>query len=120
MCYARNNVNGWTADRRKDAAEADRLAKRAVSLAGDDANVFCLAGAALAFAVCDIKSGADLVDQAVTLNPNLAWGWSYSGWIRVHLGQWEVALEHLARAMRLSPLDPLKYTCEQGSLSRIS
>ena len=113
-CYARNNVNGWTADRRKDAAEADRLAKRAVSLAGDDANVFCLAGAALAFAVCDIESGADLVDQAVTLNPNLAWGWSYSGWIRVHLGQWEVALEHLARAMRLSPLDPLKYNMQAG------
>jgi TolB-like protein len=113
-CYARSNVNGWTADRRKDAAEADRLARHAVGLASDDANVLCLAGAALPFTVCDVEGGADLIDQAISLNPNLAWAWSYSGWIRIHLGQWETALEHFDRALRLSPLDPLKYNMHAG------
>lgn len=106
MVLRRSNVNGWTADRRKAAAEADRLAKRAVGLASDDANVLCLAGAALPFTVCDVEGGADLIDQAIALNPNLAWAWSYSGW--------ETALEHFDRALRLSPLDPLKYNMHAG------
>ena len=83
-CYARSNVNGWAADRRKDAAEADRLAKHAVGLASDS-NILCLTGAALAFAVCDVEGGADLIDQSISLNPNIAWAWSYRGWIRIHL-----------------------------------
>jgi tetratricopeptide (TPR) repeat protein len=112
-CYARSNVNGWAADRRKDAAEADRLAKHAVGLASDS-NILCLTGAALAFAVCDVEGGADLIDQSISLNPNIAWAWSYRGWIRIHLGQWETALEHFDRALRLSPLDPLKYNMHAG------
>lgn len=31
--------------------------------------------------------------------------WFASGWTRVWLGQLDIAMEHLARAMRLSPLD---------------
>ena len=96
-CYARSNVNGWAADRRKDAAEADRLAKHAVGLASNS-NILCLTGAALAFAVCDVEGGADLIDQSISLNPNIAWAWSYRGWITIHLGQWETALEHFDRA----------------------
>jgi adenylate cyclase len=112
--HARSNVNGWTVDHQKNAAEAERLVKRATILANDDANVFSLSGIALAFAAFDVEGGADLVDQAITLNPNLAWGWNYSGWIRLHLGHWEIALKHIAHAMRLSPLDALKYNMQAG------
>ena len=37
----------------------------------------------------------------------LATAWIVSGWVRVWLGEPEVAIEHLAKAARLSPLDPL-------------
>jgi len=47
-----------------------------------------------------------LIDRALMLNPNLATAWLFSGWARVWLGEPELALEHLARAMRLSPQDP--------------
>src|SRR5258708_9893639 len=47
------------------------------------------------------------MDRAVALNPNLAWAGLYGGWARIWLGQPDVAIEHLAHAMRLSPLDPL-------------
>src|SRR5262249_37734425 len=47
------------------------------------------------------------VERALALNPNYAWGWGFSGWINVWLGRPEVATEHLARALRLSPFDPL-------------
>ena len=48
------------------------------------------------------------------LNPNLAEAWTFSGWVRVWLGEPEVAIEHFARAMRLSPLDPLMYLAQSG------
>ena len=48
------------------------------------------------------------------LNPNLATAWLLSGWIRAFLGEPEVAIEHLMRAMRLSPLDPLTFLAEGG------
>jgi tetratricopeptide (TPR) repeat protein len=50
-----------------------------------------------------------LIDRGLELNPNLenlAAGWFASGWIRNYLGEPGQAIEHLARAMRFSPLDP--------------
>jgi tetratricopeptide (TPR) repeat protein len=55
--------------------------------------------------MAEVKEGAGIVDQALLLNPNLARSWNLSGWVRLFLGQPEVAIEHLQRAMRLSPLD---------------
>jgi tetratricopeptide (TPR) repeat protein len=40
------------------------------------------------------------------LNPNLAAAWLRSSWVRLYLGQPEIVIEHAAKAMRLSPLDP--------------
>jgi tetratricopeptide (TPR) repeat protein len=36
-------------------------------------------------------------------------GWYVSGWIRLFRGEPEVAAEHLTRAIRLSPFDPLVF-----------
>ena len=41
------------------------------------------------------------------LNSNLAEAWFYGGWVKNYLGEPEPAIERFARAMRLSPLDPL-------------
>ena len=54
-----------------------------------------------------LELGAPRRDRALLLNPNLANAWNVSGWVRVWRGEPEVAIEHLARATRLSPLDPL-------------
>ena len=47
------------------------------------------------------------------LNPNLAVAWYVSGWVRVYRGEPEMAIKHLAHAMRLSPLDPFFFTTMQ-------
>src|SRR6185437_3043114 len=52
-------------------------------------------------------TAGSLVDRALTLDPNLAAAWEYSGAIRAWLSDADTAIEHLARALRLSPLDPL-------------
>ena len=60
----------------------------------------------MAYVVGDLEDGATLIDRSLSLNPNLALGWYASGWVRAYLGEPEVAIEHLTRAMRLSPVDP--------------
>jgi tetratricopeptide (TPR) repeat protein len=45
-------------------------------------------------------------DDRLALNPNWASAWLFSGWGKVWLGEPEVAIEHVARALRLSPQDP--------------
>jgi Flp pilus assembly protein TadD len=44
------------------------------------------------------------------LNPNYAVGWAISGYLQACIGQQDVAVEHLARAIRLSPMDPAMHT----------
>ena len=65
------------------------------------AGALCWAGYSLAYVVGELQEGAGLIDRALVLNPNLARAWNLSGWVRIYLGQSEVAIEHLARAMRL-------------------
>ena len=56
--------------------------------------------------VRELDVGVAFIDRALTLNPNLANAWMASGFARNWLGKPDLAIEHLARAMRLSPLDP--------------
>jgi adenylate cyclase len=44
----------------------------------------------------------------------MASAWTFSGWVRVHLGDHDVALQHFARSMRLSPFDPLMFATQGG------
>jgi TolB-like protein len=108
-CYLRRKSDGWMTDRAQEIAEAARLARRAAQIGNDDAVALSRAGFALAFVVGDVDTGADLVDRAVSLNPNLAEAWYFSSRVRVLLDEPEVAIEHAARATRLSPLDPLMF-----------
>jgi TolB-like protein/tetratricopeptide (TPR) repeat protein len=105
-CYPQRLASGWAADRALEIAEASRLARRAAELGGDDAVALSTAGFALGYVVGEIEEGGALIDRALVLNANLAWAWYFSGWARVWFGEPEVAIEHLARAQRLSPHDP--------------
>ena len=106
-CWFQRKASGWIEDRAHETAETERLARRAAELGKDDAVALSAAGFVLAYVVRDMAAGVPFIDRAVALNPNLAWAWLYSGWARIWLGQPDAAIEHLAHAMRLSPLDPL-------------
>ena len=114
-CYSQRKVSGWMTDRERDVAEAGRLARRAAELGRDDAVALYTAGMALAYVVGDLDDGAALIDRALALNPNLAWAWLHSGWVRAWIGEPEVAIEHEARAMRLSPHDPLFFNMQAAT-----
>jgi TolB-like protein/tetratricopeptide (TPR) repeat protein len=104
-CYAWRKSNGWMVDPEGETAEAVRLAFRATELGKDDAVALCWGGFALARAAGDLDNGIAFLDRATAINPNLAAAWGFSGRARVYRGEPEAAIEHLARAMRLSPLD---------------
>jgi len=105
-CYVQRRAGGWVSNLQHTIAEANRLARRAVVLGKDDAVALCTAGFALADLVEDMEYGNKLIDQGLTLNPNFACGWLFSGWVKASLHEPELAIEHVNRAMRLSPNDP--------------
>jgi len=108
-CYSQRKGFGWVANRKQEIAETAELARRAAALGRDDAVALGAGGWALALVVGDLDDAAAFIDRALELNPNLAVTWQFSGWVRVWLGEPKVAIEHLARGMRLSPLDPLMF-----------
>jgi adenylate cyclase len=112
FCYDLRKWNSWMTDPVKEAAEAERLARRAVALGKDDALALCTGGFALVHVARDLDYGSACIDQALVANPNLASAWYFGGWASACLGEPEVAIEKLTRAMRLNPLDLFPFSIE--------
>jgi tetratricopeptide (TPR) repeat protein len=97
------------ADFSREVVEGTRLARRAIDLGRDDAVALAAGGFSLAYLDGDLDAGATFIDRAIALNPNFGGTWHASGWVRIYLGEPDLAIDHLAHAMRLSPLDPLTF-----------
>ena len=108
--YVQRNSGGWMTDRSREVMEAEKLARRAIVLGHDDAMALCTAGFALADICGEIPDGDALIDRSIEINPNVAWAWLYSGWVKTSLGEPELALKRLKRARELSPLDPQSFS----------
>jgi TolB-like protein/class 3 adenylate cyclase len=78
-CYGQRKARGWMIDRTQERVEAERLARRAAEIGKDDPAALYSAGLILIWIVGDLDAGDVLIDQALVLNPNLAWAWLYSG-----------------------------------------
>jgi adenylate cyclase len=77
--------------------------RRAVEMGGDDPRVLADAAMTLAAFGEDIDAMMLLIDRALALNPGYAAGWIISGFLRLWAGQTDMAIEHAAVALRLSP-----------------
>ncbi|MES2113568.1 MAG: winged helix-turn-helix domain-containing protein [Pseudomonadota bacterium] len=113
-CHCWRKINRWMIDAPREIAEGVRLARRAVELDKGDAVALTRAGHALAHLANDLQGGIALLDRARLLNPNLAGAWFLGAFLRIFCGQTDTAIEHLALAMRLSPLDPELYRMQAG------
>jgi tetratricopeptide (TPR) repeat protein len=113
-CFVWRKTNGWMADSAQETVQAEQLARTSVALGKDDAVALARGGHALAYVVGDVDGGADFIDRALSLNPNLAAAWYASGWTRVYQGELDRAIDHLTHAMRLSPLDPETIRMQAG------
>jgi tetratricopeptide (TPR) repeat protein len=104
----------WIINQGQEVAEVRRLARRAVQLGEEDATVLCDAGYALAYVGKELDDGVAFLDRALFINPNLASGWHFSGWVKVWFGDPDRAVECFAHAMRISPIDPRAFFLQEG------
>jgi adenylate cyclase len=100
------NRAGWGIFDHADSerAEVARLVPRAVLIGRHDAVALGHIGYAIAYVLRDLPFAHEQVDRALTLNPNLAGAWTYSGWIHLWSGNPATAIEHLSRSIRHDPL----------------
>lgn len=115
-CCVTQKVNAWSIAEAK-IAEGIRIAREAVQLADQDAVAYCWGGFSLGFLANELDDAIAYVDRALVLNPNLAAGWYLGGHLRVYSGDPEGGIEHLIRALRLSPLDPLIFRGAHAGLA---
>lgn len=108
-CYVQRKARGWMIEQAKEFAEATQLARKAVHLGKDDPVALCMGGYTLAFVAHEFEDAAVFMDRGLAVNPNLAQAWMLSSWLRVWRGEPDLALDHVAQAMRLSPVDPALY-----------
>jgi TolB-like protein len=113
-CYFWRKLNGWMADPAKEVAEGIRLARLAVEFGRNDAVALTRGGHALAHLTGDLDGGIALIDRARLLNPNFATAWFLGGVLRIFRGETDSAVENLAHAVRLSPLDPEMFRIQAG------
>jgi TolB-like protein len=114
-CYLLRKGRRWTTDPVWETAETARLAREAVRLGKDDAVSLSRAGHALAYVVHEFDAAELYIDRALAINPNLASAWFSSGWLRLWIGEPDVAIKHLAHFQRMSPLDPKMPAAQSAS-----
>jgi TolB-like protein/class 3 adenylate cyclase len=105
-CYGRRKMNGWADEGSLEATRAAQTAMRGIECGNDDAVALAGSSLAIGYIADDFERAISLMDRARALNPNLAMAWHLSGWMRCFIGHYDLAVEHLERAIRLSPVDP--------------
>jgi adenylate cyclase len=79
-CHLLNANQGWAADPKAENAEGLRLLRLALSIDRNDADALSMLGRATALLSGDFDTAREMVDRAVALNPNAAYGWAHRGW----------------------------------------
>jgi len=102
-CHVQIETYGWSDDAEQNRRDGLALAHRAIQVADDDPAVIARAAFAVSRFGDDIDGAIDLIDRSLQLNPGFAGGWHVSGWLRLFAGQPDMAIEHFAKSIRLSP-----------------
>jgi len=97
------DLHGWADNRQQNRCKSINLARQALRCAPDDPEVLAHAAHVLGYFDEDLDAAIALVDRALVLNPSYANGWYWSGVVRNWVGRPDLALEHFATFLRLSP-----------------
>jgi DNA-binding SARP family transcriptional activator/TolB-like protein len=97
---------GWASDPEAATKRAALLADSAVAMDPNDARALTLAGHVRGFLMKRASEANVLHERSISLNPNLALAWCFSGFTLSYLGDHETALARMRQAIQLSPSDP--------------
>jgi len=105
MCAFQLHLQGWTHSLDASRKHGVDYARRAIRAATDDP--FVLASAAVVLGHFGEDNGAviALMDRSLTANPSFAYGWHWSGALRLIAGKPDTAIEHVETSLRLNPRD---------------
>jgi adenylate cyclase len=102
-CYSQRLNSGWIEDLDAERAEAIRLARSALALDKNDAEVLADAAAIAARFSRDLDEALMLIGRALSRNSNLAYAWAISAFVHNASGNLPIGLAHGEQALRLSP-----------------
>jgi TolB-like protein len=105
-------IRGWVLDEVADAADrlaAESAARRALADGAEEPTALTVAGVVLALIAGDHAAGLAALDRARALNPNSAIAWGFGATVNCFAADYSAAVAHAERALRLSPLDPMRY-----------
>jgi adenylate cyclase len=115
-CHAQRSVYNWVEDIDATKSTALAHAEKAANLSADDPLILAVLGTVHTFAR-HYGAARVLLERAVTLDPNAAWGWSRIGWLETYADRPDAAKAHFEKALRLSPLDPMNFNNYVGLAS---
>jgi adenylate cyclase len=112
-CHAQQVLHFRSSNQKQDRERALAFAEEAARLDSDDPLVLTTLASAYNLAG-RLDRASTLIERALRLDPNSAWAWQRSGWIKVYKAQPELALEHFERGLRISPFDPINFNSYIG------
>jgi adenylate cyclase len=112
-CSGQRIIYNWSKDPDNDRRDALEKARAAADLASDDPFVLTVLGAAHTI-TREFQAGLHLIEKALALDPNSAWAWNRSGWLRNFGDDPATGIIHFERAIRLSPFDPMIFNSYAG------
>ena len=111
-CRVRQRTGGVVSP--EEITNAVRLARRCITSGTANPDALWMAGFSIAVLAGEPDVGLNAIERALALNPNCALAWSACGWVQPVLNRPDQAVESFNRAMRLSPVDPLRYMFKTG------
>lgn len=100
---------GWSDDPQAQARQAMDSTRRALESDPHSSLALTVQGFVLTNLKKDLAGAASSYEAALQINPNESLAWLLTGTLNAFMGNGGDALEASERALRLSPLDPLRY-----------
>ncbi|MES2939388.1 MAG: winged helix-turn-helix domain-containing protein [Pseudomonadota bacterium] len=102
-------VQGWSPEPSADARLALDYVAQSLEEDSRDALALSIGGLVHAYLRKDLNMAGQLYEQAIEANPSEPLAWLFSATRHAYLGMGSEAEQAGERALRLSPIDPLKY-----------
>jgi adenylate cyclase len=115
-CHAQRSVYTWVEDIEAAKEKALAYAERAADLSADDPLILTVLGTVHTFAR-NYGTARVMLERALALDPNAAWGWSRLGWLETYADRPDEAQANFEKALRLSPIDPMNFNNYVGLAS---
>jgi len=110
-CWAQRAAHNFGSTPDADRERAYRLAEEAFELAPDDALTLTLSSGTLVL-LHRLQAADRRLEQALALDPWLAYAWIRRGWMSAYFGDSDGAIRELRIALHLMPFEPLRHiTC---------